>query len=350
MATARSFPYHIVAQGGITAFNNPGGQVWYVGASGYVAAGGGSAPADTLSGKSPQKPFATIQKGLDSAVAGRGDIVAVLPGAYTITAALTMSKDDVTLTAAQSVGPHEYPNVTIVCATDVSEIEINANNCTVASLAFDDNVTAATVNTAIIDVNTASTATDYTGTRIINCWFDMVGMTDSDKDGIILGTDATDGALKSLVQGCTILDAGQNGITINVGSEYSEIRDCKIYDAADLTQYGVEVLATSVTIEGCDILVSSNLPGACIHNGVGAARLVANNNTLHAWGADTTAILAIATATQRTAANWLTATAVGNLADYITDNTSPSADANVAGWFAADSPQAAFDTPTDDGA
>jgi hypothetical protein len=241
--------------------------------------------------------------------------------------------------------------VTIVCATDVSEIEIDANNCTVSGIRFDDNVTAATANTACIDVNTASTGVDYSGTKIINCWFDMVGMTDSDKDAIILGTDADDGALSSLVEGCTILDAGQNGITINVGSEYTVVRNCKIYDASDLTKYGVEVLATSCWIDGCDILVSNTAtPGACIHNGVAAARLVITNCTLHAWGADTTCILAIATATQRTAANWLTAVSAGNLCDYTTDNTTPSADANVSAVFAADSPAASFDTPTDDGA
>lgn len=337
MARARNVGYHVNFVGGIGGVSNPGGQTFYVGASGYAAAGEGITPANSNNGKSPQAPFSTIQYGLDQCVAGRGDTVAVLPGSYTITAALTMTKDDVTLTAAHQVGPREYPNVDIVCATDVSEIEINANNVTVHSLRIDDNVTAATAASACIDINTSSTGVDYSGVKVINCWLDMVGSTDSDKDGITLGTDANDGALSTLVQGCTILDCPNVGVLINVGSEYSEVRDCKIYDAGDLTLYGVDVLATSVTIDGCDILVSNTAgPGACIHNGVAAARMVATNNRLHAWGADTTCILVINTATQHTTGNYCTAAAVGNLVDYLTASTTPSADANTYAFYAAD--------------
>ena len=332
MPTFRNFPYHINAVGGITGMNNVGGATYYVGASGYLAALGGIAPSDSNKGTSPQSPFATIQKGLDSCTAGRGDIVAVLPGSYTITAALTMTKDDVSLISALPVGPREYPPVTIVCATDVSEVEVNANNITIAGIRFDDNVTAATASTAVIDVNTASTATDYSGFKAINCWLDMAGMTDSDKDGITLGTDADDGALSSLVEGCTIIEAGRDGIVVNVGSEFTEIRNCKIYDATDTTDNGIEVLATSVTVDNCDILVSGT---ACVHNGVAAARLVVDDCRLHAWGANTIGILAINTATQRTSGNWVTATAAGNLIDYTTDNTTPSADAFISNIFAA---------------
>jgi len=74
----------------------------------------------------------------------------------------------------------------------------------------------------------------------------------------------------------------------------------------------------------------------CGANGVAAARLVATGNHLHAWGADTTAILVINTATQRTSGNWITATAAGNVVDYLTASTSPSADSNTSAVYAAD--------------
>jgi len=352
MPNVRFTPYHVVFNGGFTGENSPGGQVYYVAASGYTAVNGIGA-SDSNNGKSPQQPFSTIQAGLDACTAGRGDTVALLPGSWTVTAALTMTKDDVTLKSAIPVGPRERGPAVIVNATDVNTLAIDANDCAVAGIVFDDNVATATADTAVIAVNTASTATDYTGTKIINCYLDMAGA-DSDRDGITLGLagDATDGALNSLVEGCTIWDCNQDAIVIAAGSEYSTVRNCHIHDDGTiLTRYGVEVVALSCTVEDCDISVSDTAtPGACIHNGLAASRLEAYRNTLHAWGADGTCILAIATATQRTADNWMTAVAAGNLVDYITDNTSPSADANVQAVFAADSPKADFDTPTDDGA
>lgn len=343
----RQTPYHVNFNGGFSGYNNPGGQVWYVGASGYTAVSGVGA-SDTNSGKSPQQPFSTIQKGLDSCVTGRGDIVAILPGSYTVTAALTMTSDDVVLASAVPVGRRERGPVTIVNATDVNTITINANNCTVYGITFDDNVATATADTAVIAVNTASSATDYTGTKIVNCFIDMLG-SDTDRDGIALGLagDATDGAIGSLVQGCVIMDCDQDAIAIAAGSEYSVVRDCHIFDVANLTRYGVDVAAVSCTVEDCDIMVGDTAtPGACIHNGVAAARMIANRNNLAAFGANTTGILVIDTATQMTAGNYIVAVAVGNVVDYLTASTSPSADANVQSVYGADPPTASFDTPT----
>ena len=84
----RNTSYFVNFTGGFSGFNNPGARVYWVGAA--VAADGIS-PSDGNSGSSPQQAFSTIQKGLDACTAGRGDIVAVLPGSYTITAALTMT-------------------------------------------------------------------------------------------------------------------------------------------------------------------------------------------------------------------------------------------------------------------
>jgi len=348
MANPKNISDHVNLNGGFTGTNNPGAAVYYVA---ETTALNGSTPSDGNSGLSPQQAFATIQKGLDACTAARGDVVAVLPGAYAITAALTATKDDVTLTAAHPVGPREYPNVTISTSTDVSMLTVNANNVTVHSLRFDDNVTAATAGTAAIDVNSSSTGEDFSGVKILNCWIDQAGMTDSDRDGISLGTDADDGALAALVQGCTILEAGRDAIVINVGSEFTEIRNCKIFDAADVTSNGIKVLATSCTIDGCDILTSGPDGTGCIHNGVAAARMVANNNTLAAWGADTAGIYVIATATQRTHNNHITAVDVGNYINYITDPTTPSADTGFEALFTTTTPVITkFVTPTNDGA
>ena len=102
--SVRNTPFHVNFQGGVSGLENVGGQVFDVGASGYVAYAGVGA-SDTNDGLSPQKPLSTILAGLNKCVSGRGDTVALLPGSYTVTAALTMSKADVTLKSAIPVGP-----------------------------------------------------------------------------------------------------------------------------------------------------------------------------------------------------------------------------------------------------
>jgi len=338
MARRKNVSYFLNLQGGFSGVNNPGGAVYWVGASGY-AAYDGSSPSDANDGLSPQEPFATIQAALNACTSGRGDIVMVLPGTYTVTAAITMSKDDVTLASALPVGRRERSQVIIANSTDVNTLIITGNDCKVIGIGFDDDVATATAATAAVCIgNIASSAVTVSNTIIRNCYIDMLG-SDADRDGICVGltADASDGGPHTLIEGCTILDPDNCGVIINVGSPYTVVRDCHIYDLVNLCLYGVEVLAVSCTVEHCDILVSATTgPGACIHNGVAAARLLAVNNTLHAWGADTTAILVINTATQRTANNWITATATKNSVDYLTACTSPSADVNWYAFYAAD--------------
>jgi len=344
---SRTTPYFVHLAGGFSGMNNPGGRVYWVAATGYLAVDG-VAPSDSNTGTSPQQPFATVQAALNACTAGRGDIVAVLPGTYTITTALTMTKDDVTLMSALPVGRRERSGVVIANATAATSLlTIDANNCSVIGLVFDDNVTAATADTGVIMISTASTAELVTGTKIINCYLDMLEAT-STRDGICVGltTDATDAAPYTLIEGCTILDCDQDAIVLNVGSSYSVVRDCHIYDLVNLCRYGVEVLATSCSIEDCEILCSDTAsPGACIHNGVATARLEAYRNQLHAYGTNTVNILVINTATQRTSANWMACVSASKNVVYTTDNTSPSADSNVSTVFNAIAAIAVFDTP-----
>ncbi len=352
MPSYRNTPYFVNLTGGFGGFNNPGGQVFYVGASGWTAYRG-KAPSDSNDGQSPQTAFSSIQKGLDSCVSGRGDVVAVLPGSYTVTAAITMTNDDVTLCSAVPVGARSYGPVTIVNATDVNTLTVNANNCKVIGLVFDDNVATATAGTAAIAVNTGNDGVDYTGVVIENCWIDMAG-SDTDRDGITLGltADANDGAIGAIVRGCVIYDCEQDAIHINVGSDYAIVDNCLIWDdGTRLTRYGVEVLAVGCLVKDCDISVSDTATaGACVHNGVAAARLRVLNCRLQAMGADTFGILAIATATQHTSANWITTVAAGNMVDYTTDNTTPSADAFVSNFFQANAAVSLLDQSTVGGA
>lgn len=336
------------ARGRWMNLDKPGGAVFFV-SGGTASYPGGLGASNVYKGLTPEEPFSTIQKGLDQCVSGRGDTVVITPGSITVTAALTMDSDDVTLAASQPSSPNSRSASVIVNATDVNTVEVNANNVVIDGIEFDDNVATATADTAVIACNTASSATDYVGFKVINCFLDMLG-SDSDRDGIALGltADATDGAIGALVEGTTILDCDQDAIVINVGSEFSVVRNCVITESANLTRYGVEVLAVRCRVEDCIIEVGLSA-GACVHNGVAAARLIVTGCHLSAIGADTIALAAIATATGRSSGNWLTALAAGNLNDYVTDNTTPSADCNLSGIFAATPGVSAFDNVSVDG-
>lgn len=338
MPTSRNFPYHVNLVGGFSGTNNPGGVTYYVGASGYTAGNGGKAASDSNTGTSPQAPFATIQAALNACVSGRGDIVAILPGSYTITSNLTMTKDDVTLCAAHMPGPKERSGVKIVSATDPGAagsgiVTVNANNVTIAGIEFDCNVAAATADAAVIAVNSSNTGVDYEGFKLLNCFIDMLGA-DSDMDGVALGLagDATDGAIGALVDGCVIWDCDQDAIAIAAGSERTIVRNTDILEEANGTRYGIDIAAVHCVVQHCTIRTSGT---ACIATNVAAADAVIDNCNLHAIGADTIGIVVAATGTQRTSGNWVTATAAGNLIDYTTDNTSPSADAFISNIFAA---------------
>ena len=267
-----------------------------------------------------------------------------------MTAAIAITKDDVTLTGYRNSSPHQRSSSVIVNATDVNTITIDANDVTLENFTLDDNVATATADTAAIAVNTASSATDYTGTVIRNVYIDMEGA-DTDRDGITLGLagDASDGAIRSLVEGCVIWDCGQDAIVVATGSENCVIKNNFIKDDHTITtRFGVEVVGTGCWVDG-NVIEVSDTSGACVHLAVAASKTITTNNQLSAVGANTIGIAAIATATGRSMNNWITALAAGNLNDYVTDNTTPSADCNISGIFAATPGVSAFDNVTVDG-
>lgn len=339
---ARNTPYHVNLNGGFSGHNNPGAAVWYVGAQ--VAVDDGATPSDGNDGRSPQQALATIQAALDKCVAGRGDIVAILPGSYTITAALDLSKADVSVVAAHPVPPGVQPNVTIVCATDsISMVEIEADNVTFGSggIRLDHNTTTAAV--PLIDVGDSGARA---GVLIEDVFLDMEGSA-TDTDGIRLG-DGTNAVTNSLVQRCTIHDYDQDGVVISAGSDENVVRDNIIRDSvtANTGRYGINCAGDGCHLIGNDINTLTST-GACIY--ANGTLIKITNNRLFAGAANTIGILAAASATLSAVGDVIHAVAAGNIADFTTAATSPSAVAGTGVVYAADPAQGALITPTVDG-
>lgn len=356
MSGSRDTNYFVNFNGGFSGFNNPGGRVFWVAASGYTALNG-IGPSDSNSGLSPQKPFSTIQKGLDSCVAGRGDIVAVLPGTYTLTAALTMTLADVTLCSAHPVGPQQYSPVIITAAAtyDLNVIQIDADNCRVQGLGFECGFTAVTASQEIIQVNSTNTTTDIFGVVIENCFFDFTraagaaSAADTDLDGIRIGLDTNDRAYNTTVRGCTIRGCDEIAISISAGSQGALIENNHIYDGvgSELTSQGVDVLAIGARIINNKIMVgTSSDTVACVNCGIAAGLTQIHNNNLVARGADTVGITVINTATMFSSGNWINAVSAGNIVDFKTASTSPSSSADIANVYASDPALAALTAAT----
>ena len=358
MAT-RPTPYHVVFQGGFSGYNNPGGRVYYVAASGYTAVDGKGA-SDSNSGTSPQQPFATVQAGLDACTAGRGDVVSVLPGTYTVTAAITMTKADVTLMSAYPVGPLEYSPVIITAAAtlDANVIQMDADHTRLIGIGFECGFTTVTANQEVVQVNSTNTTTDVFGVLIENCFFDMTraagaaSAADTDLDCIRLGLDANDAAINAIIRGCTIRGYDQDGISVSVGSSGYRIIGNEIYDGvgSDLGRMGVSLLAVDGRVEGNFIMAgTSSSTAGPISVGVAAAQARIHNNRLVAFGADTIGITAIATATMFTSGNFINALAAGNIVDFTTSATTPSSSIDWGNVTNTDPAAPALVTATVDG-
>lgn len=110
----------------------PGGQVWFV--SGGTTAYEGKGASDNNNGLSPQQPLSTIAQAVTNAIGGRGDTIVLLPGNVTITAAIVMVKDDVTLTGVDPNGSNNPSAITVNGAVD--GISITGANVVIENLHF----------------------------------------------------------------------------------------------------------------------------------------------------------------------------------------------------------------------
>ena len=259
----------------------PGGQVFFVG--GGTPAYEGKGASDTNRGLSPTEPLATIQAGLNKAVAGRGDTVAVLPGSVTITAALTITTDDVTLTGYTTTGPQTRNPSVIACATaSVEMIAVDAANVILEDLTLDHNNTTADV--FLIDIADSTASPDFI---LRNLFIDMVGSATT-TNAIRVG-DGTQVAINGRIEGCCLHDLDDIGITITNANENCVISNCLIYDnvvSGNTMLTGISAAADYTKIFDCIIMNSAAAAGAsCIFVAATAQSVLLVGNKVSAFGA-----------------------------------------------------------------
>jgi hypothetical protein len=253
----------------------------------------------------------------------------------TITAAIALNKADVTLTGIQT-GPLTRSPSVITCATDsVEMIAVDAANVTVENLTLDHNTT--TANVDLIDVGDATASTDFV---LRNLFLDMEGSA-TNTDGINISGDTA--STNGLIEGVRIHDADQDGIVIGAGNDEVIVRNCFIYDGvtANSMQYGISNAGDGAYFE--DIKIQTDGTAGIYQNGT---LNMATRVYVFCTGANTIGVLAAASATIHTSDSYVTAMAAGNVVDYTTSATVPSAAIVWEGIDATDPTIGVLTTPT----
>ena len=319
--------------------DKPGGRVFFVG-GGTVAAKGktgtGIGASDTNDGQDPTRPLLTIAQGVTLAREGAGDTIVVLPGAVTITAAISLSKTDLTLMGYTEVPKGTRNPSVITCATDsVEMINIDKDNVVVKNLTLVN--TASTSDTYMIDVaDSEATSGVVLENLFIDCESGAAAL-----NAIRLG-DGTLVCTESIVKDCTIHDLDDIGIHVSAASDENRIEGNIIYDGVGNTAlYAIYCEGDGCTITGNEIRTDGT-SGIQLKGTLNQL----NNNRVSAVGANSIAILLENGATAFGNGNVVTAIQAGNLIDATSDADSPTVFADTGNVHAADPATAALVTPT----
>jgi len=256
----------------------PGGAVFFVGGGTVAYLGRGA--SDSNKGTTPQEPFATIDGTAGahaSCVADRGDTIVMLPGTVTITAAIALDLADVTLTGYTVTGPNIRNPSVVTCATDsVSMIEVDAANVNVENLTITN--TATTADVFLIDVGDTTASP---GAILRNLYVDCEGGANT-VNAIRIG-DGTVVSDYCTIEGCTIYDLDDIGITVADASEGCIIRNCRIFDraSANVALTGITIKADNTMVDNCVVKID----GTCIEVEAGATDTQITNTHLYSFAA-----------------------------------------------------------------
>ena len=197
---------------------NTAGNVYWVapGAGAYTVEGRSYDASDQNDGLSPERAFATLDRGINLAV-NNGDVVVALPGNHTPTASLAMDTAGVTLMGLPSgKGNFIQPNANVLAVTGDQNINVTAGDIEIAYLNF----VPVTADTAI-DVSAAGCAL-----HIHHCSFDMY--TAAANTGTI-GIEFLGASDFALIEDCYFTSDGAQGPAMELGTtNFTVVRNCVI--------------------------------------------------------------------------------------------------------------------------
>jgi hypothetical protein len=218
------------------------GRIFWVapGAGGYTVDGRTYTASDDNDGLSPERAFATLDRGVNLATAN-GDVVVALPGSHSPTASLAMDSAGVTLMGLPGgVGNFTRQKTTVAAVTGDQNINVTAADCEIAYL----NLIPVTADSAI-DASAAANRL-----HVHHCSFDM--NTPAANTGTI-GVDFIGAASDVIVDTCYFNSDGAQGPGIAVGA------------------------TTGCLIQNCIFILSAGTWVSCITQAAAGRRLIVRN-------------------------------------------------------------------------
>lgn len=237
---------------GYMVSSNPFGETFYVSNTTNPTEGQG-APGPTAQGRSPKRPFNTIQAAVDAAVSGRGDTVVVQRGTYAET--LTISKAGLTIVGAV---PYGYPDHVLVSGVTT----VTANGCSFYNMEF--NSGSADAISTIVGLFTAGVNSSW----FENCSFASDGTTEPEAGAIVWGGN------NHTFKNCRFID-NTFGLVLRSNTDsmltHLVVEDCEFLEntTADLSDRAVAAAAQTVANSGA-------LGSLGIEQGVGNFRCEGN--------------------------------------------------------------------------
>lgn len=233
--------YYLATQG---IFVSPGAEIFYVNNSTSTLAPGAIGGSDGNEGVSPQAPFATLEKAVESATAGRGDVVIIMPGhAETLTAVQLLDKAGLQVVGVK-IG-NKRPVFTINGAVDL--FSVTAAN--VGLFSVECNIVTTDAATAFVNVAAA-------GCRLKDLWMVPSAASVNVVDVITLASGGND---------CVIEDCHIRNTTVAVNSFVS-----------------IEAAVSNLTMKGNRFMGDTVTAG--IIDGAAATFLLMEDNTIMTIG------------------------------------------------------------------
>lgn len=178
---------------------------WVAPAASYTVDGRSYDSSNDNDGLSPERALRRVDRGVDLATSD-GDVVALLPGAHTVTASIAADSANVTIMGLPGGrGNYLQPRTTLACSAVDQTMNVTAAGVEIAYINF---VSTTSQASALVDFSAAAD-----NLYIHDCAFDQQTATAATS---ILGIDATGGANFVLIERCYWQCDGAFGANIDM--------------------------------------------------------------------------------------------------------------------------------------
>jgi hypothetical protein len=178
----RQLQNYMAGNTGYYPLYRPGAVTWFVAPSTYTTVANGVAPSNSNSGETPMDPLASIAQAHTNCVASRGDTICLMPGTFTLTGTLALTKAAISLVALKP-----YASTIAGDGVITTGVSIDGNDMTLAGLRF----TGAVALVTLVDI---ANTTAVRNTHIHHCKFigleTVTGVTGILNGELVAGNDA----------------------------------------------------------------------------------------------------------------------------------------------------------------